>query len=74
MGSVVMIWSALRVYKPEPVSSLFDSFARILFSSWMLYYLLVHNITDVVWLFFVPEISWGVIQIYGYLTQKPTAR
>jgi hypothetical protein len=74
MGSLVMVWSILRVYKPEPIFGLYDSFARVLFSSWMLYYLLIHNITGVVWLFFVPEISWGAIQIYGYLTQKPTAR
>lgn len=74
MGSLVMVWSILRVYMPEPIFGLYDSFARVLFSSWMLYYLLLHNVTGVLWLFIVPEISWGVIQIYGYLTQRPTAQ
>lgn len=64
-----MVWSILRVYKPEPILGLYDSFARVLFSLWMLYYLLIHNVTGVLWLFFAPEISWGAIQIYGYLTQ-----
>jgi len=74
MGSLVMVWSVLRVYKPEPILGLYDSFARVLFSLWMLYYLLVHNVTGVLWLFFVPEISWGAIQIYGYLSQERTAQ
>jgi hypothetical protein len=66
MGSLVVVWSALRIYKPEPILGLFDGFARVLFSSSMLYYLLVHNQTGILWLVFVPEITWGVVQLYGY--------
>tara|TARA_R110002096_G_scaffold292224_2_gene486621 strand:- start:65370 stop:65843 length:474 start_codon:yes stop_codon:yes gene_type:complete len=66
MGSIVMIWSALRIYKPEPLFGLFDGIARMLFSSWMLYYLLVHNVSGVLWFFIVPESIWGVVQLYGY--------
>jgi hypothetical protein len=73
MGSLVMVWSALRVYKPEPILGLYDSFARFLFSTWMLFYLLVYNVTGVIWLFFVPEISWGIVQLHGYTKQRITS-
>ena len=66
MGSVVLIWSAIRIYKPEPILGLYDSFARFLFSFNMLYYLLIHDVTGILWLMFVPELTWGVIQFWGY--------
>lgn len=66
MGSVVLIWSAIRIYKAEPILGLYDSFARFLFSFNMLYYLLIHDVTSILWVMFVPELTWGVIQFLGY--------
>jgi hypothetical protein len=66
MGSLVIVWSALRIKYPEPILGLFDSFSRFMFSGLMLYYLLVFKVTGLLWFCLVPEIAWGVVQMYGY--------
>jgi hypothetical protein len=66
MGSIVLVWSTLRLVKPDPIFGLFDGFARMLFSAWMLYYLIVWNVTGLLWFLLVPEFLWGVVQFYGY--------
>ncbi|PHS20153.1 MAG: hypothetical protein COA86_02360 [Kangiella sp.] len=66
MGSLVLVWSAIRIYKPEAILGLYDSFARFLFSFNMLYYLLAYDVTTILWLMFIPELIWGLIQFFGY--------
>ncbi len=66
-GSVVSVWSILRILHPAPLLGLYDSFARFLFSGWFLYYPLVMGTSAVSLLFFVPELLWGVVQLVGYL-------
>jgi hypothetical protein len=70
MGSLVIVWSILRIKYPENILGLFDSFARILFSSLMLYYLLIFKVTGLLWFLLIPEITWGVVQFIGYM-KKP---
>jgi len=70
MGSVVLVWSAIRIYKPEPILGLYDSFARFLFSFNMLYYLLMHDVTGLLWVMFIPELTWGLVQFFGYFLSK----
>jgi len=72
MGTVVMTWSYLRVVRPDPLLGLLDGIGRFLFSSWMLYYLFAHHATGLLWLFFVPEISWGIAQVGGYFKLDQT--
>jgi len=67
MGSVVVVWSALRIYKPKVIYGLFDFYARALFSSWMCFYLFFYDLSSIIWLLLIPEISWGVIQLVGYV-------
>jgi hypothetical protein len=66
LGSVVLVWSAIRIYKPYAILGLYDSFARFLFSFNMLYYFLIHDVTGILLVMFIPEITWGVIQFLGY--------
>lgn len=66
MGSIVVVWSLLRVYRPEPLLGLFDGFSRVLFFTWQLYYLILHKITPVVWGFAAFEFLFMVLQLYGY--------
>ena len=66
MGCLVIVWSVLRMSKPYAFLGLYDSYARFLFSFTMLYYLLVHDVTGILWLFFIPELTWGSIQFFGY--------
>ena len=61
LGSVVLVWSALRLLDPQPRFGRFDAAARYLFSSWMAWALLATG-QPVLWLFIVPELAWGVAQ------------
>lgn len=65
-GSLAVIWGVLRIIKPEPLLGLTDGIARAVLSGLMLYYLVVWNIPQVVVLFIVPEILFGVLQLGGY--------
>ncbi|MGW1410873.1 hypothetical protein [Streptomyces sp. NPDC002403] len=62
MGSVVVIWAALRIVRPMPLHGLFDGIARILFSTWMAC-ALAHDVSRILWLFFTVEVVWGVVQL-----------
>lgn len=70
LGSIVVVWAALRLWRPEPIYGLFDSFSRGLFFTWQVYYLLAHGITPIVWVFAFFELAFGVSQAYGFVTLK----
>jgi len=61
LGSVVLVWAALRISDPQVRYGRFDGVARLLFTTWMMWTL---NATGapLLWLFIVPELSWGVAQ------------
>ena len=61
MGSLVLVWSALRLARPEPRFGRFDGAARFLFSAWMAWALALTH-APLLWLFLVPEFTWGVVQ------------
>ncbi|MGK5023836.1 hypothetical protein [Janthinobacterium sp. RB2R34] len=61
LGSVVLVWSALRMVDPQPRFGRYDAAARYLFSLWMGWALLVTG-EPVMWLFIVPELAWGLAQ------------
>ncbi|AQR70378.1 hypothetical protein BZG29_20225 [Janthinobacterium sp. LM6] len=60
-GSVVMVWSVLRMLDPQPRFGRYDAAARYLFSTWMAWALLVTG-QPLLWLFLVPELAWGLAQ------------
>lgn len=61
LGSVVLVWSALRVSDPQQRFGRFDGVARLLFSTWMVWALLATG-APLLWLFIVPEMAFGVAQ------------
>ena len=61
MGSIVLVWSVLRILEPTQRLGRFDGVARFLFSLWMAWCLAVTG-APVLWLFVVPEFAWGVAQ------------
>ncbi|MCC9312434.1 hypothetical protein LN042_36200 [Kitasatospora sp. RB6PN24] len=61
MGSVVVVWALLRIAKPLPSHGLLDGIARTLFAAWQAY-ALAHGATRLLWLFFVVEVAFGVVQ------------
>ncbi|WP_432027216.1 hypothetical protein [Streptomyces sp. 1222.5] len=62
MGSVVVVWSVLRVLRPLPEHGFLDGVARVLFSLWQAY-ALVHGGPAVLWPFLVVEMAFGVAQL-----------
>lgn len=71
MGSVVIVWAALRTVRPLPVHGLFDGVARILFSAWMAY-ALAHGASRILWLFLTVEVAWGIVQLVPWRRKRHT--
>ena len=61
LGSLVLVWSALRIAWPATRLGRFDGAARLLFSTWMAWALLLTH-APLLWLFLLPEFAWGVAQ------------
>ncbi|MEV7688993.1 hypothetical protein [Streptomyces bungoensis] len=62
MGSVVVIWAALRIVRPLPEHGLFDGVARTLFATWQ-GYALAHGASRLLWLFLGIEVAFGILQL-----------
>lgn len=60
MGSVVLVWSVLRLRSPSVRLGRYDGVTRFLFSLWMAWAL--GTGAPLLWLFVVPEFGWGVVQ------------
>lgn len=61
LGSVVLVWSALRISDPQPRFGRYDAAARYLFSLWMIWALVTTG-QPMLWLFVLPELAWGLAQ------------
>ena len=60
-GTVVLIWSVLRLRLNNPILGRYDAVGRMLFSLWMIN-ALMHGATPILWVFLIAEISWGIVQ------------
>ena len=69
LGSIVVVWSLLRIREPSLSLGRYDGTARFLFSSWMMW-TLAHADAPVLWLLLVPEFTWGVAQWWWVGQQK----
>jgi hypothetical protein len=64
LGSIVLVWSWLRLRDPQAQFATYDGAARFLFSTWFAWALAGGGL-PLVWLFIVPECAWGVAQWYA---------
>ncbi|AKJ97378.1 hypothetical protein PHLH5_06550 [Pseudomonas sp. Cab53] len=62
LGSIVCVWSVLRIRDPQPTYGRYDAAGRLLFATWMLYALL-HGASAIVWVFLFFELAWGLMQV-----------
>ena len=69
MGSVIVVWAALRILGPLPVHGLFDGIARALFAAWQAY-ALAHGAPQFLWLFLVVEVAFGVVQLVPWCRNR----
>ena len=63
MGSIVMVWSVLRLRGPTQQLGRYDAAGRLLFSLWMAW-AWSQTEAPVLLLFLLPEISWAVAQLW----------
>ena len=61
MGSIVLVWSVLRLRAASVTLGRYDGAGRFLFSAWMAWALATSG-APLLWLFLVPEFCWGVAQ------------
>ena len=61
LGSVVVVWSVLRIREPEARFGRLDAVARWLFSAWMLW-AVAHGASTLILGFVVFEVAFGVAQ------------
>jgi hypothetical protein len=61
LGSIVLVWSLLRLRVPSLLLGRHDGIARFLFSGWMAW-TLAQTDAPVLWLLLAPEFAWGVAQ------------
>lgn len=61
LGSIVVVWSLLRLRHADRRLGRYDGAGRFLFSSWMAWTLAATG-APVLWLLLVPEFAWGVVQ------------
>ncbi len=73
MGSVVVVWSLLRIVRPERLHGLLDGVARVLFSMWMAC-ALANGGPDLLWPFLIVEAAWGVLQFAPWLGARSRRR
>jgi len=61
MGSLVVVWSVLRLLRPTVENGAADTAGRVLFSVWMVF-ALTHGASAVLLPFLVLEVVWGMAQ------------
>lgn len=70
-GGFVVVWSVLRLLRPEPVLGLCDGVLRLFFASLMLHYLGAHAVTTLLLVFCIAELAWGSLQLVLFF-RSPT--
>lgn len=61
MGSVIFVWSLLRILRPDVVTGRLDAVARYLFCLWQLY-AWQHGFSSLILIFTFFELSFGIAQ------------
>ncbi len=70
MGSVVVVWSFLRLLRTLPLHGLYDGIARLLFATWQLY-ALTQGATPLLWAFLAIELTFGATQLVPWALSAP---
>lgn len=61
LGSLVLLWSTLRLLRTSLVLGRFDAAGRAAFAVWMAWALAQGGL-PLLWFYFVPEVLWAVAQ------------
>ncbi len=72
LGSIVVLWSLLRLRHADRRLGRYDGVGRFLFSGWMAWTLAAADV-PVLWLLLLPEFAWGVAQWWPVVAQANDA-
>ncbi|MFJ4052127.1 hypothetical protein ACIPZC_01475 [Pseudomonas sp. NPDC089743] len=72
MGSIVCVWSWLRIRDPQQRFGHYDAVGRILFASWQLY-ALAHGASALLWVILMLEVLWAIVQLAPVRSQHALA-
>lgn len=63
MGSIVCVWSVLRIRDPQAQFGRYDAVGRLLFASWQ-FYALMQGATQLLWGILLLELVWALLQLW----------
>lgn len=63
MGSIVCVWSVLRIRDPQTQFGRYDAVGRLLFATWQ-GYALAHGASQLLWGILLMELFWAVLQLW----------
>ncbi|WP_371354883.1 hypothetical protein ACCM60_03555 [Pseudomonas chlororaphis subsp. aureofaciens] len=72
MGSIVCVWSVLRIRDPQLAFGRYDAAGRLLFSTWQIY-ALAHGGTALIGVILFFELAWAVAQLWPVGEREPIA-
>ncbi|MDR0277659.1 MAG: hypothetical protein LBJ37_07225 [Paucimonas sp.] len=63
MGSIVCVWSVLRIRDPQTQFGRYDAVGRLLFATWQ-GYALAYGASQLLWGILLMELFWAVLQLW----------
>jgi len=73
LGSLVLLWSSLRLVRTSLVLGRFDATGRAVFSVWMAWTLAQGGL-PLLWFYLVPEVLWAAAQAWPVSPGRSTLR
>lgn len=70
MGSIVCVWSVLRIGDPQAIFGRYDAVGRLLFATWQAY-ALSQGATALIAVFLLFELAWCVAQLWPVRAHQP---
>ncbi|MBK5538864.1 hypothetical protein JFV28_25040 [Pseudomonas sp. TH05] len=71
MGSIVCVWSVLRIRDPQQAFGRYDAVGRILFATWQIY-AIAHGATALLWGIVFFELAWCIAQLLPVQSSEGT--
>ncbi|AVO57074.1 MULTISPECIES: hypothetical protein [Pseudomonas] len=72
MGSIVCVWSVLRIRDPQLAFGRYDAVGRLLFSTWQIY-ALAQGGTALIGVILFFELAWAAAQLWPVGEREPIA-
>lgn len=72
LGSIVCVWSVLRIRDPQLAFGRYDAVGRLLFAAWQAY-ALWQGATQLLIGFLIMELTWAMLQLWPHAPPQTTS-